>query len=60
MTVHVVMFCGKLFSLQQSCTTVVAGSALKPAGHVWHAVDPVAFWNVSGAHDEHDLVASAS
>jgi hypothetical protein len=39
---------GMLFGPQQSCTAVVAGSALNPAGHVWHAIDPVTFWNVSG------------
>jgi hypothetical protein len=37
------MFCGKLFSLQQSCTAVVAGSALNPAGHAAHTDAPLAF-----------------
>jgi hypothetical protein len=32
--VHVVMFCGLLFSAQQSCTVVVPSRDLKPAGQV--------------------------
>jgi hypothetical protein len=51
---------GMLFGPQQSCTAVVAGSALNPAGHVWHAIDPVAFWYVSGGHPKHDVLATAS
>jgi len=58
--VHVVMFCGLLFSPQQSCTAVVPGSDLNPAGQVWHPIDPVAFWNVSGGHVKHDVFATAS
>ena len=57
--VHVT-FCGLLFSPQQSCTTVVPGSDLNPAGQAWHAADPVAFWNVSRGHVKHDLLATAS
>jgi hypothetical protein len=48
---------GLLFSPQQSCTTVVPGSALNPAGHVAHTVAPVAFWNVSAGHDRQAAVA---
>ncbi len=40
--VHVIL-CGLLFSAQQSCTVVVPSRDLKPAGQVWHTVDPVAF-----------------
>jgi len=55
-TVHVVVICGLLFSPQQSCTAVVPGSDLNPAGQVWHTVDPVTFWNVSGGQATQDLL----
>jgi hypothetical protein len=54
--VHVVVICGLLFSPQQSCTAVVPGSALNPTGHVWHPIDPVAFWNVSGGQATQDVL----
>ena len=41
--VHDVIFCGLLFHPQQSCTVVVTDSDLNPAGHAWHATDPLAF-----------------
>ena len=63
------MFCGLLFSPQQSSTTVVAGSALNPAGqavqtdaellenvsagHVEHAAGPEALLAVPAAHATH-------
>ena len=40
---HAVPFRGLLLGAQQSCSAVVADSALKPAGHAWHATDPLAF-----------------
>ena len=58
--VHVVMFCGLLFSAQQSVEFTVPTSDLYPAGHCVQNAAPLAFANVSGAQDEHDVVASAS
>jgi hypothetical protein len=58
--VHVVMFCGLLFSAQQSVEFAVPTSDLYPAGHCVQNAAPLAFANVSGAQDEHDVVASAS
>jgi hypothetical protein len=58
--VHVVMFCGLLFRAQQSVEFAVPASDLYPAGHCVHRGDPLTFANVSGAQDEHDVVASAS
>ena len=51
---------GLLFSAQQSVEFAVPTSDLNPAGHCVHRGDPLAFANVSGAQDEHDVVASAS
>jgi len=55
-----VRFCGLLFRAQQSVEFTVPASDLYPAGHGVHRGDPLAFANVSGAQDEHDVVASAS
>jgi hypothetical protein len=55
-----VRFCGLLFSAQQSVEFTVPTSDLYPAGHCVHTGAPLAFANVSGAQDEHDVVASAS
>ena len=51
---------GRLFSAQQSVEFTVPTSDLYPAGHCVHTGAPLAFANVSGAQDEHDVVASAS
>ena len=53
-------FCGLLFSAQQSVEFTVPTSDLYPAGHCVHRGAPLAFENVSGAQDEHDVVARAS
>jgi hypothetical protein len=58
--VHVVIFCGLLFRAQQSVEFAVPTSDLYPAGHCVHTGAPLAFANVSGTQDEHDVVASAS
>jgi len=58
--VHVVIFCGKLFSPQQSSPVVVAESDLNPAGHWVHDSAPLAFENESGAQDKHDVAATES
>jgi hypothetical protein len=58
--VHVVMFCGLLFSAQQSVEFTVPASDLYPAGHCVHRGDPLTFANVSGAQDKHDVVAMES
>jgi hypothetical protein len=58
--VHVVMFCGLLFRAQQSVEFTVPASDLYPAGHCVHRGDPLTFANVSGAQDEHDVVAMES
>ena len=66
---HDVMFCGLLFSPQQSADVVVPGSALNPAGHAvhedaplreyvltrhtLHAAGPDTFLNVPAAHATH-------
>ena len=60
MIVDVVIFCGKLFSPQQSSPVVVADSDLNPAGHWVHDSAPLAFENVSGAQDQHAVAANAS
>jgi hypothetical protein len=52
------MFCGLLFSPQQSADVVVPASDLNPAGHCVHA-GAEAFENVSAGHVEHDVAASA-
>ena len=52
------MFCGLLFSPQQSADVVVPGSDLNPVGQAVHT-DALAFENVSAAHVEHDVAASA-
>ncbi len=54
---HIVMFCGLLFSPQQSVDVVVPGSDLNPAGHCVQA-DAELFENVSAGHVEHDVAAS--
>ena len=51
---------GMLFKAQQSCIVVVAESALNPAGHSVHNSAPLALENVSGAQDQHDVLARAS
>ena len=51
---------GALFKAQQSCIVVVPDRVLNPAGHVVHMLDPLSFEKVSGAHDKHDVAASAS
>jgi hypothetical protein len=51
---------GMLFGPQQSCTVVVAGKALNPAGHCVHISLPVAFENVSAAQEKHDVVPMES
>jgi hypothetical protein len=56
--IQFVIFCGLLFSPQQSCTVVVPGSAWKPAGQAVHEV-ALAFENVSAGHVLHDVAASA-
>ena len=58
--VHADIFCGLLFSAQQSSTVVVAGSDLNPAGHSVQYAAPLAFENVSGVQDKHEVVAIAS
>ena len=58
--VHVVMFCGLLLSAQQSVEFTVPTSDLYPAAHCEHRGDPLAFANVSGAHEKQDVLASAS
>jgi hypothetical protein len=58
--VHFVTFCGLLLSAQQSVEFTVPASDLYPAGHCVQNASPLAFANVSGAQDEHDVVASAS
>jgi hypothetical protein len=50
--VHNVMFCGLLFSPQQSCTTVVPGSASNPAGHAVHTEAALAEYVFAG-HTPH-------
>jgi hypothetical protein len=57
--IHVVIFCGLLFSPQQSCTVVVPGSALNPAGHVVQT-DALAFENVSAAQVVQELAEIAA
>jgi hypothetical protein len=51
---------GMLFKAQQSRIVVVAESALNPAGHSVHNCAPLALENVSGAQDQHDVLARAS
>ena len=53
-----VTFCGILFNPQQSADVVVPGSDLNPAGHCVQT-DADRFENVSAAHVEHDVAASA-
>ena len=55
-----VIFCGLLLSAQQSVEFTVPTSDLYPAGHGMHRAAPLAFANVSGAHEKHDVLASAS
>jgi len=57
--VHVI-FCGLLFSPQQSVEFTVPTSDLYPTGHCVHSATPLAFANVSAAQDKHDVVAIAS
>ena len=57
--VHVEIFCGKLFSPQQSADVVVPGGALNPAGQAVHAAE-VAFENVSAAHVIQELAEIAA
>ena len=45
-------FCGALFNRQQSCTVVVPGSALNPAGHCVQSIAKLLV-NVSAGHVEH-------
>jgi hypothetical protein len=59
-TVHSEIYCGRLFNAQQSVEFTVPTSDLYPAGHCVQNASPLAFANVSGAQDEHDVVASAS
>ncbi len=55
-----VIFCSLLFRAQQSVEFTVPTSDSYPAGHGVQNAAPLAFANVSGAQDEHDVVASAS
>ena len=60
MIVHIVMFCGLLFSPQQSCTVVVPDSDLNPAGQAVHAAEALTFENVSAAHVIQELAEIAA
>ena len=52
--------CGLLLSPQQSCTVVVPGSALNPAGHPVQTDAALAFENVSAAHVIQELAEIAA
>ena len=54
------IFCGLLFSPQQSVEFAVPTSDLYPAGHCVHDSAPLALENVSGAQDEQDVAATES
>ena len=56
---HNRVFCGLLFSPQQSADVVVPGGALNPAGQAVHAAE-VAFENVSAAHVMHEIAEIAA
>jgi hypothetical protein len=55
-----VIFCGLLFSAQQSVEFAVPTSDLYPTGHCVHRGAPLAFENVSAAQYQHDVVAMES
>jgi hypothetical protein len=53
--VHIVEFCGLLFSPQQSCTVVIPGSARNPAGQEVHVKAALAAYVFTG-HTPHVAV----